>query len=463
VTDASASALATDQYELTMAASYFAQSMNAPATFDLFIRRLPKARRFLVAAGLDDALDYLENLRFTESDIAYLRGLGTFSEEFLDYLADFRFTGEVWALPEGEVFFPGEPVLRITAPMIEAQMVETALISIVGHQTAIASKAARMALASSDHEFDDFAARRAHGLEAGVRGARAAYLAGASATSNVLAGKTYGIPLSGTMAHSYVMAFSDERDAFRRFARDFPTATVLLIDTYDTVEGARRAVEVAHELAPEGVALRGVRLDSGDLGELSRRVREILDTGGLEDVSIIVSGDLDEYRIAELLAGGAPIDSFGVGTQMGVSADAPALSAVYKLAEYDSRPVLKLSTGKASLPGRKQVWRREADGVLVGDVIGLDNDDVPDGRPMLERVMVGGVRSGSVASLADARERCARALASLPDDLRLLESGASPAPVETSPTLDALARRVTERLLPMSSTTPPDAWSTTHT
>jgi len=429
-----------------MAASYFSQSMNAPATFDLFIRRLPKARRFLVAAGLDDALDYLENLRFTESDIAYLRGLGTFSEEFLDYLADFRFTGEVWALPEGEVFFPGEPVLRITAPMIEAQMVETALISTVGHHTAIASKAARMALASGDHEFDDFAARRAHGPQAGVRGARAAYLAGASATSNVLAGKTYGIPLSGTMAHSYVMAFSDERDAFRRFARDFPTATVLLIDTYDTVEGARRAVEVAHELAPEGVALRGVRLDSGDLGELSRRVREILDAGGLEDVSIIASGDLDEYRIAELLASGAPIDSFGVGTQMGVSADAPALSAVYKLAEYDSRPVLKLSTGKASLPGRKQVWRREAGGVLVGDVMGLEDDEVPDGRPMLERVMVGGVRSGSVDSLADARERCARALASLPAQFRSLEPGAAQAPVKTSPTLDALTRRVTERL-----------------
>lgn len=440
------SALATDQYELTMAASYFAQSMTAPATFDLFVRRLPEARRFLVAAGVDEALDYLANLRFTASDIDYLRGLGSFGEDFLDYLADFRFTGEVWAIPEGEVFFPGEPVMRITAPMIEAQFVETALISIVGHQTAIASKAARVALASGDHEFDDFSARRAHGLEAGVRGARSAYLAGASATSNVLAGKTYGIPLSGTMAHSYVTAFGDEQDAFRTFARDFPTTAVLLIDTYDTVEGAHRAVQVAQELAPQGVKLRGVRIDSGDLGELARRVREVLDQGGLEDVSIIVSGDLDEYRIADLLAGGAPIDSFGVGTQMGVSADAPALSAVYKLAEYDGRPVLKLSTDKQSLPGRKQVWRREADGVPVGDVIGLESDQVPDGRPMLERVMVDGARFGAAWSLADARERCARALASLPAGLRSLEIGAAEVPVETSAALDALAERVIENL-----------------
>jgi nicotinate phosphoribosyltransferase len=457
VTDALASALVTqalttDQYELTMAASYFAQSMTAPATFDLFVRGLPPQRRFLVAAGLDDALTYLESLRFSVSDISYLRSLGTFGEDFLGYLADFRFTGEVWAMAEGEVCFPQEPMLRVTAPLIEAQIVETALLSLVGHQTAIASKAARVALAAGKREFSDFAARRAHGPEAALKGARAAYLAGASSTSNVLAGKTYGIPLSGTMAHSYVMAFADERDAFRRFARDFPDSAVLLIDTYDTVEGARRAVEVARELAPEGVRLRGVRLDSGDLGALSVQVREVLDAGGCEDVQIIASGDLDEYAIAELLA--APIDVFGVGTQMGVSADAPALSAVYKLAEYDGRPVLKLSTGKASLPGRKQVWRRSAGGVLAGDVIGLADEavadgDMPGGRPMLSQVMVGGRRVGPAGSLSDARERCARGLASLPEELRTLAVASVEAlefPVETSAALDALVTQVTKDL-----------------
>lgn len=446
MTHASASALATDQYELTMAASYFAQSMTAPATFDLFVRRLPATRRFMVAAGLDDALEYLAQVRFTESDVTFLRSLEMFNEEFLNYLADFRFTGEVWAMPEGSVCFPQEPMLRVTAPMIEAQIVETALLSIVAHQTAIASKAARITLASGDHSFDDFSARRAHGPEAAVKGARAAYLAGASSTSNVLAAKTYGIPPSGTMAHSYVTAFGDELDAFRTFARDFPTSAVLLIDTYDTVQGARRAVEVARELAPEGVRLRGVRLDSGDLAELSVQVRTILDDGGCGDVRIIASGDLDEHRITELLAGGAPIDSFGVGTQLGVSADAPALSAVYKLAEYDSRPVLKLSTGKESLPGRKQVWRRERDGELAGDVIGLEDESVAGGRPMLEQVMVNGARIGASPSLADARELCARELASLPAELRSLEIGAAQAPVETSAALDELVKQVTQRL-----------------
>jgi len=446
VTAPSASALATDQYELTMAASYFAQSMTAPATFDLFVRGLPATRRFMVAAGLDDALAYLAQVRFIESDIAFLRSLDMFNEDFLSYLADFRFTGEVWAMPEGSVCFPQEPLLRVTAPMIEAQIVETALLSTVAHQTAIASKAARISLASGDHAFDDFSARRAHGPEAAVRGARAAYLAGASSTSNVLAAKTYGIPPSGTMAHSYVTAFGDERDAFRTFARDFPTTAVLLIDTYDTVEGAHRAVEVARELAPEGVRLRGVRLDSGDLAELSMLVRKILDDGGCEVVRIVASGDLDEHRITDLLAGGAPIDSFGVGTQLGVSADAPALSAVYKLAEYDSRPVLKLSTDKESLPGRKQVWRRERDGVLVGDVIGLEDESVEGGRSLLERVMTDGVRIGASPSLADARELCARGLAWLPAELKVLEASTSRAPVKTSASLDELVARVTERL-----------------
>lgn len=445
-TGAATSALATDQYELTMAASYFSQGMTDSAVFDLFVRRLPPQRRFLVAAGLADALAYLEQVRFSGSDLEYLRSLGTFDEDFLDYLAGFRFTGDVWAIPEGEVCFPDEPLLRIEAPMIEAQIVETALLSTVAHQTGIASKAARVAIACGDRAFVDFASRRAHGPEAAVKAARSAYLAGASATSNVLAGKLYGIPTSGTMAHSYVMAFADEREAFRRFARDFPTTAVLLIDTYDTVQGARHAVEVAHELAAEGVQLRGVRLDSGDLGELSKRVREVLDAGGLADVMIVASGDLDEHRITALLEAGAPIDSFGVGTQMGVSADAPALSAVYKLAEYSGRPVLKLSTGKDSLPGRKQVWRRERDGVLESDTIGLDGEEGLGGRPLLEQVMAAGSRVGGAPSLADARETCARVLASLPEGLRSLEESEDESPVATSSGIDALVQATRERI-----------------
>ena len=445
-TGAATSALATDQYELTMAASYFSQGMTDSAVFDLFVRRLPPQRRFLVAAGLADALAYLEQVRFSGSDLEYLRSLGTFDEDFLDYLAGFRFTGDVWAIPEGEVCFPDEPLLRIAAPMIEAQIVETALLSTVAHQTGIASKAARVAIACGDRAFVDFASRRAHGPEAAVKAARSAYLAGASATSNVLAGKLYGIPTSGTMAHSYVMAFADEREAFRRFARDFPTTAVLLIDTYDTVQGARHAVEVAHELAAEGVQLRGVRLDSGDLGELSKQVREVLDAGGLADVMIVASGDLDEHRISALLDAGAPIDSFGVGTQMGVSADAPALSAVYKLAEYSGRPVLKLSTGKDSLPGRKQVWRRERDGVLEGDTIGLDGEEGLGGRPLLEQVMAAGSRVGGAPSLADARETCARMLASVPEGLRSLEESEDESPVATSSGIDALVQATRERI-----------------
>lgn len=463
---AAASALTTDQYELTMAASYLSQSMNKTATFDLFVRRLPAARQFLVAAGIADALTYLEQLRFTPSDIDYLRGLGTFGDDFLDYLADFRFTGDVWAIPEGEVCFPGEPLLRVEAPLIEAQIIETALLTTIGHPTLVASKAARVALATGGRDFVDFAARRTHGPEAALRAARSAYIAGAAATSNVYAGKQYGIPLSGTMAHSYVMAFEDERDAFRSFARDFPNATVLLIDTYDTVEGARRAVEVAHELGAEGISIAAVRIDSGDLAQLSKEVRRVLDEGGCEDVGIIVSGDLNENRIAELRASGAPIDSFGVGTEMGVSADAPALSAVYKLVEYDGRPVLKLSTGKESLPGRKQLWReyaRDPQGnrLLVGDVVGLDGEPGIAGQPLLERVMTGGKisrdctwasRAGdavhvSAAALADARERCARALASLPAEFRSLSEGDRPSPVSTSPALQALVEqsRATKR------------------
>ncbi len=442
---AALSALTTDQYELTMAASHFAQGRTATATFDLFVRRLPPERRFLIMAGLADALTYLQNLHFTDTDIEFLRSLGQFDDAFLEHLNTLRFTGDVWAIPEGEIVFPEEPLVRVTAPLIEAQIVETALLTFIGHQTAIASKAARVALACGDRQFVDFAARRTHGPEAALSGARSAYLAGAAGTSNVLAGKTYGIPLSGTMAHSYVMSYDDEREAFRAFARDFPTASTLLIDTYDTLQGARNVVQVAHELAAEGIRVQGVRLDSGNLAALSREVRDILDHGGLTDVRIVASSDLDEHRIADLLQAGAPIDAFGVGTQMGVAADAPAMSAVYKLAEYDGRPVQKLSPGKRSLPGLKQVWRVERDGVLVGDTIGAADEDGIEGRPMLQQA----IRSGCVvdgeaqgtAGLAAARERCAAGLASLPRRLRALGRSEDPAPVTLSPRLASLGTR----------------------
>ncbi|WP_084076692.1 nicotinate phosphoribosyltransferase [Demequina sp. NBRC 110057] len=442
---ASASALTTDQYELTMSASHLAQGRTATATFDLFVRRLPPERRFLVTAGLADALEYLEKLRFTADDVDYLASLGTFPAPFLDYLREFRFTGEVWAMAEGESAFPGEPLVRVTAPLIEAQIVETALLTFVGHQTAIASKAARVALACGDRTFVDFAARRAHGPDAALTGARAAYLAGASGTSNVLAGKRYGIPLSGTMAHAYVMSHDDERDAFRAFARDFPEASVLLIDTYDTLQGARHVVEVARELAAEGIQIQGVRIDSGDLASLSTQVRAILDAGGLHDVRIVASSDLDEHRITDLLQAGAPIDAFGVGTQMGVAADAPALSAVYKLVEYDGRPVQKRSPGKASLPGRKQVWRATRDGRIVGDTVGLESETGIDGSPMLARVMAEGRRldGAGFGSLADARERCAAGLASLPPRLRALGRSEDAVPVGVSAGLEELGRSVT--------------------
>jgi nicotinate phosphoribosyltransferase len=414
-------ALLTDLYELTMASSYVARGMEAPATFDLFIRSLPESRSFLVASGLADALDYLEALHFDDDAVDYLSSLGRFDEPFLERLRTLRFTGEVWAVPEGEAIFPEEPVLRVTAPLPEAQIVETFLVNVIAFQTMIASKAARVGLACGERRFDDFSARRDHGADAALKVARAAYVGGAGGTSNVLAAKTYGIPASGTMAHSYVMRFDREIDAFRAFARDFPDNATLLIDTYDTEEGARRVVTVARELEAEGVRLRAVRLDSGDLGQLARAVRAILDDGGQQHVRIFASGDLDEYRIADLLAGGAPIDAFGVGTQLGTSGDACSLGAVYKLVEDASGPKVKLSRGKATLPGRKQVWRvLDEEGRFDHDVIALEGEEVAGGRPLLTRAMAEGKRTGEAEPLDAIRERCRATVAALPPGLRQL-------------------------------------------
>ncbi len=429
-------ALLVDLYELTMAQSYFREGRNEPATFDLFVRHLPPRRGFLVSAGLDTVLDYLERLRFPEEGIAYLRSLRLFDEDFLRYLAEFRFTGDVRAIPEGEVFFPPEPVLQITAPRIEGQIVETFLLNQINLQSLIATKAARVVLAARGRPVIDFSPRRDHGTDAAVKVARSSYLAGCAGTSNVLAGMLYGIPVYGTMAHSYVMSFEDELEAFRAYARQFPDKCILLIDTYDTLQGARNAVVVARELRERGYQLRGVRIDSGDLGTLSRQVRAILDEAGFPEVQILASGDLNEDRIAALLDTNAPIDAFGVGTEMGVSYDAPALGGVYKLVEDLSGYRIKRSTGKVTLPGRKQVWRIYRDGCMWEDVIALADEPPPqDAQPLLVEVMRQGRRIHH-ESLEEARRRCRERLGMLPEELRQLDGGSYP--VRRSPRLEAL-------------------------
>jgi nicotinate phosphoribosyltransferase len=439
--DRVAPALVTDLYELTMVAAYQAAGIEHEATFELFVRSLPAERRFLVAAGLDDALAGLESWRFDAADAEYLAGLALFPEGFVERLTGLRFTGDVWAVPEGEAVFAGEPLLRVTAPVVEAQVVETWLLNRIASQTMLASKAARLALACGDRSFVDFSARRDHGVDAALATARVAWMCGAAGTSLVAAGRRWGIPLSGTMAHSFVMAYDDERDAFRDYARAFPHTAVLLIDTYDSVTGARRAAEVAHELAGEGIAITGVRLDSGDLAALSHQVRTVLDDAGLGAVEIIASGDLDEHAVAALLAAGAPIDAFGVGTRLGTSADAPHLGAVYKLVEDAGGPRMKLASGKVTLPGRKQVWR-----LADRDVLALHDEEVPGGRPLLVPVMSGGRRT-SAEPLRRSRERAMATIDWLPAPLRSLDVAHEPVwQVDVSPGLDELSARARSAL-----------------
>jgi len=436
-------ALLTDLYELTMARSYLRGGRNEPSTFDLFVRSLPPRRGFLVSAGLDTVLTYLERVRFSDGAIAYLRTLHLFDEAFLRYLRTFTFTGDVRAIPEGEVVFPPEPLLEITAPRIDAQIVETFLLNQINFQTMVASKAARIVLAARGRSVVDFSPRRDHGTDAAMKVARCSYLAGCAGTSNVLAGMAYGIPVSGTMAHSYVMSFDDELEAFRAYARHFPEHCLLLIDTYDTVQGARNAAIVAAELQARGHRLRGVRLDSGDLADLSHKVRRILDDAGFPSVRILASGDLNEDKIRDLLDANAPIDMFGVGTEMGVSYDAPALGGVYKLVEDTRGYRIKRSTGKVTLPGRKQVWRVSRDGQMVEDVIALHDEPAPAGaRPLLAEVLRGGTRIWS-ESLEDGRQRCRDRMASLPAVLRMLDAARNP--VALSGKLEALRCQMSSR------------------
>jgi nicotinate phosphoribosyltransferase len=441
-------ALFTDFYELTMAASYLREGMRDEATFSLFSRRLPPGRSFLVAAGLQDVLTFLAGFRFSEAAIAYLRGLGTFGADFLEFLAGVRFTGTVRALPEGTPFFADEPLLEVTAPIIEAQLVETAVMNMCHLQTVQASKAARVVLAAQGRAVVDFGLRRTHGVDAGLRAARSAYLVGAARTSNVLAAMHYGIPPAGTMAHSYIQAFPHELDAFRAFAQAFPAGTTLLIDTYDTVAAAHKAVTVGQEMAARGQRLVGVRLDSGDLTALAKEVRQILDQAGMRDVEIFASGGLDEEEVAACLAAGAPIDAFGVGTRMNVSADAPYLDMAYKLVRYAGRNVAKLSPGKATWPDEKQVYRlRGSGGEARGDVL-TTRDDAPPAagaEPLLETVMRQGEIVQAPPPLAVLRERCLREIAALPEGVRRLHA-AEAYPVQTSERRRERRRALSESL-----------------
>lgn len=432
------SALATDLYQLTMMAGYEATGHVATSTFELAVRALPASRRYLMAAGLAQALDYLEGLRFTPDEIAWLRtvpALAAAPVRFFDeVLPAFRFTGEVWAMDEGEIAFAHEPLVRVTAPMMEAQIVETALLAILTFQTSVASKASRVVSAAAGRMVVEFGSRRAHGLEAACLAARAACLAGCAATSNVEAGRMFDLPLTGTMAHSWVMEFDDEIEAFRQYLGLFGEQSTLLIDTYDTLKAAERIVAA-------GLRPSAVRLDSGDLGSLSRAVRAILDAGGLPETRILVSGDLDEHRVAALVADRAPIDAFGVGTSISAVSDAPALGGVYKLVETvrdgQAVPTVKLSPGKRTYPGRKQVWRIGS-GTAERDVIGLEHESMREGRPLLSCVMRQGKRLRAASSVMEMSFGARARLSELPVVTSI--DGDEKYPVAISPALDSLAR-----------------------
>jgi nicotinate phosphoribosyltransferase len=412
-------ALSTDLYQLTMMAGYVhSRRHRAAASFELFVRRLPQNRSCLLAAGLEQALQYIENLRFTPDEIAFIREQPAFARagaSFFEYLREFRFTGDVWALPEGTPFFPNEPVLRVTAPLAEAQLLETALLAIVNFQTSIASKAHRIVHAAAGKPVMEFGARRAHGLDAALFAARAAYLAGAAGTSFVEAGRRFGIPLSGTMAHSWVLSAASEREAFTSYAGMFDPHTVLLLDTFDVDAALRAAIDA-------GMRPPGVRIDSGDLLELSRTVRRLLDAAHLSSTRIIVSGDLDEWKIQEMVRAQAPVDTYAVGTALSTSDDAPALGGVYKLVEIEVdgvlRPVMKRSAGKGTWPGRKQVWRILERGSASRDVIGLVSDSPAPGMPLLEPVMRAGQRVAPAPPLEQLRAYRAEAVAMLPAAFR---------------------------------------------
>ncbi|MFI4976492.1 MAG: nicotinate phosphoribosyltransferase [Caulobacterales bacterium] len=442
--DSADSPLLTDLYQLNMLQAYLERGETKAAAFEFFVRALPERRGFLMAAGLEQALRFLEGLSFSEADLAWLRSTGRFDERLLGELARLRFTGDVWAMPEGTVFFANEPILRVAAPMPQAQLVESRLINILHYQSLVASKAARMVLAAPGKTLIDFGLRRAHGAEAGLMAARASYVAGFDGTATMLAGERFGIPLSGTMAHSFIQSFDDEEAAFEAFALARPDNVVLLIDTYDTLAAARKVAALAPRLRARGVSVHGVRIDSGDLVALSKAVRTIFDEAGLPDITIFASGGLDEDDLLDFARRGAPIDGYGLGTSLTTSSDVPALDCAYKLEEYAGVARRKRSPGKATWPGRKQVWRTFAgDGAMVGDVIGVEGE-AQAGQALLQPVMRAGARLAS-PDLAQIRAHAAAQLAALPAPLRRLEPGAA-YPVEISPALRRLADEVDRRL-----------------
>jgi len=432
-------ALLTDLYELTMAASYFEHGIDETATFSLFIRDYPPHRNYFVAAGLTDVLEYVSTLKFTSDDLDYLDRIKMFKPKFLSHLENFRFTGDVFAIPEGRLFFANEPILEVTGPMMEAQIIEPFCINAVNLQTLIATKASRCVSAARPRKLVDFAFRRTHGIDAGMKVARASYIGGFLGTSNVRAGKHYGIPVFGTMAHSFVASFDEEIEAFRAFVETSPENSILLIDTYDTLSGAKKAARVGQEMASRGETLKGVRLDSGNMAQLSRAVRKILRDANLHDTQIFASGAFDEYKIKQVLEEGADIDAFGVGTKMGVSGDAPYLDIVYKLVQYAGRPILKLSSEKETLAFEKQVYRFYTDtGQLQRDVIGLREEDFPDSEPLLRKVMDKGRIIPPLPTLPQIQENFSSEFSRLADSHKSIVDAPKAYPVSVSPKLDAL-------------------------
>ena len=416
-----------DLYELTMAECYFHYKSRQLATFDLFVRQMPPHRQYLVAAGLEDILRYIGSLRFARCDLEYLKSRKIFSADFLGYLKNFRFRGDIWAMPEGTVFFPGEPVVRVTAPIIQAQIIESFLLNTINLQTMIASKASRVVCAAKPQGVYDFSLRRTHGQDAGIKAARCSYIAGCRGTSCVLAGKLYKIPVAGTMAHSFIMSFKQELDSFLAYSTIFPDKTTLLVDTYNTKKGIENAVIIGLYLKESGHRLQGIRLDSGNIISLSKFARKALDKAGLRFVKIFASGNLDEYRIKAILSGGGCVDNFGVGTHMGTSIDAPSLDVIYKISEVTDEegkflPTMKLSKDKVTYPGRKQVFR-ESDkrGRFVKDILGLEDEKIS-GRPLLKKVVSSGKIIYKVPSLDKTRAYLSKGLSCFPRQLKELYS-----------------------------------------
>jgi len=434
------SPLLADLYQFTMLQTYLEQDMQETAVFELFVRKLPPGRNFMVAAGLEQVIDFLENLKFSPEELDWLAT--RFPSHVITYLEKFHFDGDVHAMPEGTIFFPNQPILRITVKLPQAQLVESRIINLMHFETLIASKAARSVLVAPDKLLVDFGMRRAHGAEAGLLAARASYLAGFSGTATVLAGTLYDIPLFGTMAHSFIQAHSDESAAFEHFARSHPDNTILLIDTYDTEAAANKVVTLANKLKADKTNIQGVRLDSGDLAEHARNVRQILNAGGLKDAIIFASGNLDEYKLHALLSANAPIDGFGIGTALDISSDAPALDCAYKLQEYAGKPRRKHSEGKATWPGRKQVYRNYGiDGYMTGDIVALEESDPQEGEPLIQPFMRCGKRLRSNPSLHEIRNQTTANYRRMPASMIALKP-APTYPVTISTALRAMSNQL---------------------